>query len=415
VDSEALMAQLSANNFQVSFEKNASVDLVIINTCGFIKDAKQESIETILQHVRAKELGTIKQLYVMGCLAERYMKDLKKEIPDVDQYFGVNNIKEIISSIGGNFKTDLIGERELTTPSHYAYLKISEGCNRNCTFCAIPSMRGKHKSKPLDEIIKEAQNLAAKGVKELILIAQDLTYYGIDLYKRNQFAYLLEKLSDVKGIEWIRLHYAYPAGFPEDAIGVIRQKSNICNYVDMPVQHINNRILALMQRGHSKEQTLKLIEKIRKEVPDVALRTTIIVGFPGETDDEFNELLDFIDNYKFDRLGVFMYSPEEGTKAYKLPDNIPEKVKKERLEQIMELQQSISLNLNTRKVGKTFQTIIDRKEGEFYIGRTEFDSPEIDNEVLISSKSMDLSIGSFYQVKISKVDYFDLFGTISQF
>ena len=415
VDSEVLMAQLTANDFQVSFEKDADADIVVINTCGFIKDAKQESIDTILQHVRAKERGQVKKLYVMGCLAERYMKDLKKEIPDVDQYFGVNSIKEIISSIGGNYKADLVGERQLTTPSHYAYLKISEGCNRNCTFCAIPMMRGKHISKPVDEIIKEANNLAAKGVKELILIAQDLTYYGIDLYKKNQFAYLLENLSEVKGIEWIRLHYAYPAGFPEDAIKVIRQKSNICKYIDMPVQHINNRILALMQRGHSREQTIQLLQKIRQEIPDVALRTTIIVGFPGETQQEFDELLDFISIYKFDRLGVFMYSPEEGTKAYKLPDNVPDEVKKERMEKIMDVQQSISLKLNIGKVDKVFQTIIDRQEGEYYIGRTEFDSPEIDNEVLISSNNKDLLIGNFYPVKVSKADYFDLFGTVSQF
>lgn len=415
VDSEVLMAQLTANDFQVSFEKDADADIVVINTCGFIKDAKQESIDTILQHVRAKERGQVKKLYVMGCLAERYMKDLKKEIPDVDQYFGVNSLKEIISSIGGNYKADLIGERQLTTPSHYAYLKISEGCNRNCTFCAIPMMRGKHISKPVDEIIKEANNLAAKGVKELILIAQDLTYYGIDLYKKNQFAYLLENLSEVKGIEWIRLHYAYPAGFPEDAIKVIRQKSNICKYIDMPVQHINNRILALMQRGHSREQTIQLLQKIRQEIPGVALRTTIIVGFPGETQEEFNELLDFISIYKFDRLGVFMYSPEEGTKAYKLPDNVPDDVKKERMEKIMDVQQSISLKLNIGKVDKVFQSIIDRQEGEYYIGRTEFDSPEIDNEVLISSNNKDLLIGSFYPVKVSKADYFDLFGTVSQF
>ena len=401
--------------FRSVSKSDAVADIVVINTCGFINDAKQESIDTILQHVRAKESGQVKKLYVMGCLAERYMKDLKKEIPDVDQYFGVNSIKEIISSLGGNYKADLIGERQLTTPLHYAYMKISEGCNRNCTFCAIPSMRGKHISRPLDEILTEANNLAAKGVKELILIAQDLTYYGIDLYKKNQFAFLLENLSEIKGIEWIRLHYAYPAGFPEDAIEVISQKSNICKYIDMPVQHINNRILALMQRGHSREQTIQLLQKIRKEIPDVALRTTIIVGFPGETQEEFDELLDFINNYKFDRLGVFMYSPEEGTKAYKLPDNIPDEVKKERMEKIMDVQQSISLKLNLGKVDKVFKTIIDRREGEFYIGRTEFDSPEIDNEVLISSNNNDLLIGSFYQVKVSKADYFDLFGTVSQF
>jgi ribosomal protein S12 methylthiotransferase len=414
VDSEVLMAQLAANDFQVSFEKETKADAVIINTCGFIKDAKQESIDTILQNIVAKQRGRIKSLYVIGCLSQRYAKELKKEIPDVDQYFGVNNIKDIISSIGGNYKSDLIGERQLTTPSHYAYLKISEGCNRNCTFCAIPSIRGKNKSKPFEEIIIEANNLAAKGVKELMLIAQDLTYYGIDIYKKNHFAKLLENISGIKGIEWIRLHYAYPAGFPEEVIDIINEKSNICKYIDMPIQHINNRILALMQRGHSKGQTIKLIEKFRKDIPNVALRTTLIVGFPGETKEEFEELLDFIKTSRFDRLGVFMYSPEEGTKAYKLSDNVPGKLKKERLERIMELQQAISLEHNTNKVGRIFQTIIDRKEGDYYIGRTEFDSPEIDNEVLISAINQELIIGSFYPVKISKADYFDLFGTISQ-
>jgi ribosomal protein S12 methylthiotransferase len=414
VDSEVLMAQLTANSFQVSFENENDADIVVINTCGFINDAKEESIDTILQHVRAKEEGRIKKLYVMGCLAERYIKDLKVEIPDVDQYFGVNNIKEIISSLGGNYKTDLIGERQLTTPGHYAYLKISEGCNRNCTFCAIPIMRGKHKSKPIDEIIIEAKNLANKGVKELILIAQDLTYYGIDIYKKNQFAHLLETLSQLQGIEWIRLHYAYPAGFPLEALEVIKQNSTICKYIDIPVQHINNRILSLMQRGHSKEQTIELLEKIRKEIPDVSMRTTIIVGFPGETDEEFEELLDFINTFNFDRLGVFTYSPEEGTKAFKLPDNVPEKVKKERLEKIMETQQTISLKLNNEKVGRVFHTIIDRKEGNFFVGRSEFDSPEIDNEILIDSKNIELTIGSFYPVKIHHADYFDLYGTVSQ-
>lgn len=414
VDSEVLMAQLTANSFQVSFEKENDADIVVINTCGFINDAKEESIDTILQHVKAKEEGRIKKLYVMGCLAERYIKDLKKEIPDVDQYFGVNNIKEIISSLGGNYKTDLIGERQLTTPGHYAYLKISEGCNRNCTFCAIPIMRGKHKSKPIDEIIIEAKNLANKGVKELILIAQDLTYYGLDIYKKNHFAQLLQTLSQIQGIEWIRLHYAYPAGFPLEALEVIKQNSNNCKYIDIPVQHINNRILSLMQRGHSKEQTIELLKKIREEIPEVSLRTTIIVGFPGETDEEFEELLDFINTYNFDRLGVFTYSPEEGTKAFKLPDNVPDKVKKERLEKIMDAQQTISLKLNSEKVGKVFRTIIDRKEGDFYVGRSEFDSPEIDNEILINSKNVELTIGSFYPVKIHQADYFDLYGTVSQ-
>jgi ribosomal protein S12 methylthiotransferase len=415
VDSEVLMAQVAANDFQVTFEKDVDADVVVINTCGFINDAKQESIDTILQHVEAKKNGRIRSLYVMGCLSERYLNDLKKEIPDVDQYFGVSNIKDILTSIGGNYKSDLIGERQLTTPSHFAYLKISEGCDRRCSFCAIPSIRGRHKSKPVEEILIEANNLAAKGVKELILIAQDLTYYGIDIYKKNRFVILLENLSAVKGIEWIRLHYAYPALFQQEVIDIINGKSNICKYIDMPIQHVNNRILTLMQRGHTREQTISLIDKFRKEIPDVALRTTVMVGFPGETKEEFDELFEFIKTSKFDRLGVFMYSPEEGTKAYELPDNIPGKLKKERLERIMELQQSVSLELNTNKIGKIFKTLIDRKENDHYVGRTEFDSPEIDNEILIPTNNQELFVGAFYQVKISKADYFDLYGTISQF
>ena len=415
VDSEVLMAQMNANDFQVSHESDGMADIVVINTCGFINDAKQESIDTILQHVKAKEKGQIEKLFVMGCLSERYMKDLKTEIPDVDQYFGVNSIKEIISEVGGNYKSDLIGERKLTTPSHYAYLKISEGCNRKCTFCAIPSIRGRHISKPLEEILIEANKLAEQGVKELMLIAQDLTYYGIDRYGKNRFSELLEQLSDVPGIEWIRLHYAYPAGFPEEVIGIINQKPNICKYIDMPIQHVSNHLLALMQRGHSTSQTIKLLEKIRKDIPDVAIRTTIIVGFPGETDVEFDELLSFVRDFKFDRLGVFMYSPEDGTRAFKLRDNVSAMLKKERMERIMEIQQSNSMTLNQNKIGKVFKTIIDRKEGDFYIGRTQYDSPEIDNEVLINSHEGNLKIGNFYPVKVSKADYFDLFGSVSQF
>jgi len=415
VDSEKLLKQLNAGGYDVVYDSDdVSAGIVIINTCGFINDAKEESVDTILRFVKAKEAGYIDNLYVMGCLSERYVDALRHEIPEVKRYFGVNNMSDILDELGLNLKDELLTERTITGPGHYAYLKISEGCNRNCTFCAIPSIRGKNKSKPFEEIIIEANNLAAKGVKELMLIAQDLTYYGIDIYKKNHFAKLLENLSGIKGIEWIRLHYAYPAGFPEEVIDIINEKSNICKYIDMPIQHINNRILALMQRGHSKGQTIKLIEKFRKDIPNVALRTTLIVGFPGETKEEFEELLDFIKTSRFDRLGVFMYSPEEGTKAYKLSDNVPGKLKKERLERIMELQQAISLEHNTNKVGRIFQTIIDRKEGDYYIGRTEFDSPEIDNEVLISAINQELIIGSFYPVKISKADYFDLFGTISQ-
>ncbi|MCF8379177.1 MAG: 30S ribosomal protein S12 methylthiotransferase RimO [Bacteroidales bacterium] len=415
VDSEVLMSQLKANNFNINFEKDAlGSDAVIINTCGFINDAKQESIDTILQHIEAKERGDIGQVYVMGCLSERYINDLKTEIPDVDKYFGVNDIQQIVKELGGDYKKDLIGERSITTPSHYAYLKISEGCDRRCTFCAIPSIRGKHVSKPVEEIIVEAKRLVAKGVKEVMLIAQDLTYYGIDLYKKNTFASMLNSLAGIKGLEWIRLHYAYPAGFPEDLLPLMQARENICNYIDIPVQHINNRILSLMQRGHTKEGTIDLLKKIRKHLPDAAIRSTLIVGFPGETDEEFKELVDFVKEFKFNRLGVFTYSHEEGTTAYKLKDTVTEKVKKQRLDEIMEVQQEISLEYNSKLVGKTIKTIIDRKEGDYFIGRTEFDSPEVDNEVIINSPHSDIEIGRFYQVKIEKADFFDLYGMIKK-
>lgn len=414
VDSEVLMGQLKANDFHVNFESNDKADVVVINTCGFINDAKEESIDTILQYINAKEKGLIENVYVMGCLSERYIKELESEIPDVDKYFGVNDINKIVTQLGGDYKKELIGERQLTTPKQYAYLKISEGCDRRCTFCAIPSIRGKHKSKPKEEIILETRRMVAKGVKEIILIAQDLTYYGYDLYGKNEFANLLKSLAGIKGIEWIRLHYAYPAGFPIDVLDVIKERSNICNYIDMPIQHVNNRILSLMQRGHTREGTIDLLNKIRTILPEVALRTTIIVGFPGETDEEFNELADFVREYKFDRLGVFTYSPEEGTKAYKLLDNIPEGVKQTRMEKIMAIQQEVSLEKNTNRIGQVYKTMIDRKEGEYYIGRTEYDSPEVDNEMIIDSEGKELRIGQFYPVLVSKADFFDLFGKISQ-
>ncbi len=315
--------------------------------------------------------------------------------------------------MGGDYKKELLGERKITTPSHYAYLKISEGCDRRCTFCAIPSIRGKHISKPEEEVISEARRLVAKGVKEVMLIAQDLTYYGIDLYKENRFAHLLNSLSGINGLEWIRLHYTYPAGFPEEIIPIIKENSNICNYIDMPIQHINNRILSLMQRGHTSEGTINLLRKIKNELPDVALRTTFIVGFPGETDEEFNELVKFVQEFEFDRVGVFTYSPEEGTTAFKLEDSVPEEVKQQRLEKLMEVQQSISLKLNTKKIGKTLKTIIDRKEGGYFIGRTEFDSPEVDNEVIIDASENKLQIGQFYPILINRVEDFDLYGTVS--
>ncbi|MCB2220035.1 MAG: 30S ribosomal protein S12 methylthiotransferase RimO [Bacteroidetes bacterium] len=415
VDSEALMGQLQLNNFDISFEgQSEGSDAVVINTCGFINDAKQESIDTILNHIEAKQRGEIGQVYVMGCLSERYIRELQTEIPDVDQYFGVNDIQKIVEELGGDYRYELIGERKITTPSHYAYLKISEGCDRRCTFCAIPGIRGKHKSKPKDEVLAEARRLVARGVKEIMLIAQDLTYYGIDLYKKNMFADLLQSLSEIQGLKWIRLHYAYPAGFPMEILPIISENPKVCNYIDMPIQHINNRILSLMQRGHSREGTLKLLHDIRLAIPNVTLRTTLIVGFPGETDEEFRELLQFVKDFKFDRVGVFSYSHEEGTTAFRLQDNVPESIKQQRLEEIMEAQQEISLKLNQSRVGEVYNVIIDRRENDYYIGRTEADSPEVDNEVLIDSPASDIQIGGFYPVHIYKADYFDLYGHISQ-
>ncbi len=416
MDSEVLMGQLKANRLELAFEeKGTNADIVVINTCGFINDAKQESIDTILQYVNAKENGLIENVYVMGCLSERYKDELNKEIPDIDKYFGVNDIKQIVSELGGRYKKELIRERELTTPGHYAYLKIAEGCNRKCTFCAIPLIRGKHISRSEEEIIDEAKRLVNKGVKEIILISQDLTYYGIDLYKKNNLARLLNSLSEIGGLEWIRLHYTYPAGFPEEVLYLMNEKPNICNYIDIPVQHINNRILGLMKRGHSKAETMRLLEKIRKVIPDAALRTTLIIGFPGETQEEYQELVRFVKDFEFDRLGVFAYSPEEGTKAFKLKDDVPEQIKNDRIEQLMGIQQSLSLKLNKNRIGKTFKTLIDRKENEYYVGRTEYDSPEIDNEVLISSPERPLQIGEFYSVEVSDAEYFDLFGKVSHF
>jgi ribosomal protein S12 methylthiotransferase len=416
VDSELLMGQLRSSGFNVQFESEEdAADVVVINTCGFVNDAKQESIDTILRYIQAKEKGLINQVYVIGCLSERYINELKAEIPEVDKYFGVNRLKEVVNEIGGQYKKELHGERLLTTPSHYAYLKISEGCNRNCTFCAIPSIRGKHISRPIEDITGEAEMLVRGGVKELILIAQDLTFYGLDLYHKNSITLLLESLSAIKGLEWIRLHYTYPAGFPDDLIQVIRDRDNVCKYIDIPIQHINNRILSLMQRGHSTQATENLLSKIRKNIPHAAVRTTVIVGFPGETREEFNELTRFIEEFEFDRLGVFAYSAEEGTKAYKLPDNISPDEKLRRVEKLMEIQQSVSLRLNNRRIGQTFKTIIDSKEGDYFIGRTEFDSPEVDNEVLIKADKILPEIGKLYSVTIHKADYFDLFGTISHF
>lgn len=415
VDSEHLMAQLKANNIQVMHEQdNEEYDAVIINTCGFIADAKEESIEMILNAVDAKKAGHLDKVYVMGCLSERYKNELPSEITEVDGYYGATDadIKKITEGIGVEYKHELVGERELTTPSHYAYLKISEGCNRTCAFCAIPKIRGKHKSVAMDTLIQEARSIAAKGVKELILIAQDLVSYGIDIYKKLALAELLRELVKIEGIEWIRLHYTYPNNFPIDVLELMNSEEKIANYVDIPLQHINDRVLKAMKRNHNSETTRGLVNKMRETVPGVAIRTTLIVGFPGETDEEFQELKEFVKDSKFDRMGVFTYSPEESTSAFELEDDVPEEVKLERKEELMQLQQGISLEINQNKLGKTYKVIIDRIEDEYYVGRTEYDSPEVDNEVLIEFDSCDLEIGEFYQAKITQVDSFDLYGQI---
>jgi len=412
VDSEVLMGELSQLGFDVKHESDEEQDIVIINTCGFIESAKQESIETILQFAQAKEKGLIEKLYVTGCLSERYKDELKKEIPEVDAFFGTRDLPKILKQLKTDYKKELTGERLLTTPSHYAYLKISEGCDRPCSFCAIPLMRGGHQSVPIEKLVEQAKKLADKGVKELLLIAQDLTYYGLDLYKKRRLADLLNELCKIDGIEWIRLHYLFPSGFPEDVLYVIKEQPKICKYVDIPVQHINDEILKNMRRGITKEKTNELIFKIRSIIPNVAIRTTVMVGFPGETEEQFNELLQWLNEIKFDRLGVFTYSHEENTAAYSMKDNVPKKVKKQRADKVMFQQQEISYELNQKKVGKIFKTIIDRKENEFWIGRTEYDSPDIDNEVLIKDTGIKIEIGQFYSVKIEQAEEFDLYGKI---
>ncbi|HKL09621.1 MAG TPA: 30S ribosomal protein S12 methylthiotransferase RimO [Bacteroidales bacterium] len=413
VDSEYLMKQLVANGFSVKHNSNQSSEIVVINTCGFINDAKQESIETILQFEALKKQNKIEKIIVFGCLSERYRHELEKEIPFVDHYFGVYNQKELIESVGGQYKYNLVGERLVTTPKHYAYLKISEGCDRKCSFCAIPLIKGKHQSRSLEDIEKEAKRLVKNGAKELILIAQDLSYYGYDLYKTSKLAELVDRLSAIKGLQWLRLHYAFPALFPKDVLSLMQNKKNICKYLDIPVQHISDKLLKMMRRGHTQKDTYQLIEKIRSEVPDIALRTTLLVGHPGETDEDFNELLEFVRFAKFERLGVFTYSEEENTwsaKHYK--DDIPFSVKQARMDELMEVQQEISNQLNQKTIGRLFKVLIDRKEGEYYIGRTEYDSPEVDNEVVIDSADKKLRTGSFYTVKIIKSDDFDLYGKI---
>ncbi|MBE0651836.1 MAG: 30S ribosomal protein S12 methylthiotransferase RimO [Bacteroidales bacterium] len=411
VDSEALMRQLD-HKYQIFHDSDLPSDIVVINTCGFIQDAKEESVDMILSAIEAKKAGNLKKIVVTGCLSQRYKKELKDEMGEVDAFFGVNDLPEILKTLEVDFKNELIGERLLTTPSHYAYLKVSEGCDRKCSFCAIPLIRGKHISKPFEEVVVEAEKLAAKGVKEILLIAQDLTYYGLDLYGKRRIAELVQRISEIQGIEWIRLHYAYPAGFPEDLITLLKENPKVCNYLDIPLQHISSRILKSMKRGLDGQGTKKLVHSLREQIPGLALRSTFIVGYPGETEEEFQELLDFVKETRFERLGVFQYSPEEDTSAFDLKDNIPAKVKQDREDRLMELQQEISLELNKEKEGGIFKVVIDKKEDEFYIGRTEFDSPEVDNEVLIPIGDHELKPGNFYDVKITKSDYYDLYGSL---
>jgi len=416
VDSEYLLRQIESNNIYIKHnDESFDAKTVIINTCGFIRDAKQESVDTILRFIRAKESGLIRQVFVMGCLSERYKKELQKEIPDVDKYFGVNDLESIIKYLGLDYRQSLLGERTLTTPRHYAYLKISEGCDRKCSFCAIPLIRGRHKSVPLESLIGEARYLAERGVKELILIAQDLTSYGLDIYKRQALPELLKKLSGIRGIEWIRLHYAYPAGFPVEVIQIMKEHDNICRYLDIPFQHNSDAVLQKMRRGHDRKRNYELIEYFRKEIPDIALRTSLMTGHPGETEKDFSELCSFIEQVEFDRLGVFTYSEEENTwAAQNLKDRIPEKVKKERADELMRLQQLISKKLNLNKIGHSFKVLIDGREGEYSVGRTASDSPEVDNEVLIPSAATKLKTGNFYLARITGAEEFDLFGEIVQ-
>lgn len=407
-DSEVLMGQLKANDKEVAHEEEGNI--VVINTCGFIANAKEESVNTILEYVNKKQSGTVDKVFVTGCLSERYKPDLEKEIPDVDEYFGTSDLPNLLKALGADYKHELIGERLTTTPKNYAYLKIAEGCDRPCSFCAIPLMRGKHRSKPIEELIAEAEKLAAKGVKELILIAQDLTYYGLDLYKKRNLAQLLKELSKVEGIEWIRLHYAFPTGFPMDVLEVMKEEPKICNYIDIPLQHISDPILKSMRRGTTKAKTTQLLKDFRQMVPEMTIRTTLIVGYPGETEEDFLTLKEWVKEMRFERLGCFTYSHEENTHAYNLEDNVPEEAKQNRANEIMEVQSAISWELNQQKIGKTFRCIIDRKEGNYFIGRTEYDSPDVDNEVLVDAQNYYVKIGDFVELEITDASDFDLYG-----
>ncbi len=412
-DSEVMMAQLKGNKFEVEHEsKHDDAEIVIINTCGFIDNAKQESIDTILRYADAKKEGLVSKVYVTGCLSERYKEDLEDEIPEVDAFFGTRELPRLLKTLKADYKHELIGERLLTTPNHYAYFKIAEGCDRPCSFCAIPLMRGKHVSTPIEELVKQAKGLAAKGVKELMLIAQDLTYYGLDIYKKRALGDLVDQLADVEGIEWIKLHYAFPSGFPMDVLDVMNKRDNVCKYIDIPLQHGSTKMLQAMRRGITREKTEELIAEMRAKVPGIAIRTTLISGYPGETEEDFQEMYDWVERSRFDRLGIFTYSHEENTHAHNFEDDVPEDVKRERADAIMELQMGISYELNQEKVGKTFKVLFDRVEGEYFIGRTEFDSPEVDNEVLVKKADFFVRIGDFANVEITSADHYDLYGNI---
>jgi ribosomal protein S12 methylthiotransferase len=407
-DSEVLMGQLKASGKEVVHEQEGNI--VVINTCGFIDNAKEESVNTILEYVDKKEQGLVDKVFVTGCLSERYKPDLQKEIPDVDQYFGTSELPQLLKVLGADYKHELLGERLTTTPKNYAYLKISEGCDRPCSFCAIPLMRGKHVSQPIEKLVQEAQHLAKNGVKELILIAQDLTYYGLDIYKQRNLAELLEALVKVEGIEWIRLHYAFPTGFPMEVLDVMKREPKICNYIDIPLQHIADNVLKSMRRGTTYEKTTNLLKDFRKAVPEMAIRTTLIVGYPGETEEDFQILKDWVAEMRFERLGCFTYSHEENTHAFSLEDDVPAEVKQQRANEIMEIQSQISWELNQEKIGKTFKCIIDRKEGTYFVGRTEFDSPDVDNEVLIDATEHYVKTGDFVNITITDATEFDLYG-----
>ena len=410
VDSENLLTQLKGNGIDAQHETNEDADIVVVNTCGFIDLAKQESIDTILGYADMKKEGGIEKLYVTGCLSERYKANLEEEIPEVDAFYGTRELPQLLKRFDADYKHELIGERLSTTPQHYAYLKIAEGCDRPCSFCAIPIMRGKHISKSIEDLVNETKSLVKKGTKEILLIAQDLTYYGLDIYKKRNLAELLRNLSDIEGLEWIRLHYAYPAGFPMDVLDVMAERENICNYLDMPLQHGSTNMLKRMRRGITREKTEELLQNIRAKVPNITIRTTLIAGHPGETEEEYQEMLQFVKEAQFDRLGVFAYSHEDGTHSGTMDDNVAEEVKQERVEEIMAVQEDISFQKNQTKIGNTYKVLFDRKEGGYFIGRTEADSPEVDNEVLVNAENHYIRLGDFSNIKIEEADSFDLYG-----